>query len=456
MSTTERSPSPPSASFITPIALAGNLLLTISTTRPQLFSRTYRVSTTALTSASPFFAALLHPSKFAEGRTVAEILANLPSSLGDMDLAQLPRVHVEDVGRISAVNDVGALIGDFLRIMHGEELDKPTMPVANLANLVAVADRFEALDALREWAERRKVVESMERRQVVKAAHTKSARGKAGPETLSEERLRQRVLAGLTLGYSPWVGTYSKQLILGPMTRREREAENEEAALWWDLPSGIEDEIHVRRTYILDTLASIQSYFLKRYMSGERQCRLGYDTSAACDSFQLGEMVRFFGRTGLLRMSSTLLSASDADSDAGGTEYTGSISAIIEQLKQCPGYQIDPNHKYCGLRSKLSPLLSTFASMFKPNYRAGNVGICGDCWEKYRQRYAWGRAKRPVTWAMETANDGERKGYGYDYGETSCLNGHLPARDMFMAAIRDWTDVELAQTGWSTTPFLRV
>ena len=56
------------------------------------------------------------------------------------------------------------------------------------------------------------------------------------------------------------------------------------------------EELLCRREYLLETIGSVQNYFVNLYTFQPNQCRLGYDTSPACNSFQLGEMIRFFAR----------------------------------------------------------------------------------------------------------------------------------------------------------------
>ena len=97
-----------------------------------------------------------------------------------------------------------------------------------------------------------------------------------------------------------------------------------------------------RREYILDTLQSIQTHFIKLYTLGERQCKLGYGSSIQCDSFQLGEMMRFFHRVDTFPLRGSIFNPD------GTTQYQGDIERLIDALRQCPEYQIDANHKHCG------------------------------------------------------------------------------------------------------------
>jgi hypothetical protein len=190
------------------------------------------------------------------------------------------------------------------------------------------------------------------------------------------------------------------------------------------------DEMMSRRDYTLDALQSIQAQFLKLYSAGKGQCRLGYDSSPQCDSFQLGEMVRFFTKIDTLRLEGTLCAGDVSD------PYYGSIQRLLEQLRQCPPYQIDKNHSHCGLRTRLTPLLN----QLEPYLLAGNtpdIGICGECWQAHRGRYAWTDAKRPVSWRSPVVSNTSGKSRGSS-GSEACLEFHLKIRDMFTASSRDW------------------
>lgn len=116
-------------------------------------------------------------------------------------------------------------------------------------------------------------------------------------------------------------------------------------------------ELAYRRACVLRAIASIQNQYLQLYSSKERQCKLGYGSSSACDSFQLGEMVKFLTRKGLLSLV-PFQASSPYDSDYIWPDaYSGDIEYLIGLLRQCPSYQIDSHHGHCGLRTKLLPAL---------------------------------------------------------------------------------------------------
>jgi hypothetical protein len=212
------------------------------------------------------------------------------------------------------------------------------------------------------------------------------------------------------------------------------------------------DEMISRRDYTLDTLQSIQSQFLKLYSAGERQCRLGYDSSPQCDSFQLGEMVRFFTKINTVRLEGTLCGGDLSE------PFYDNIERILERLRQCPAYQIDKNHSHCGLRTRLAPLLN----QLEPYILIGNtndVGICGECWQAHRSRYAWSEAKRPLLWRspVVSATSGKARG---SPGSEACLEFHIKVRDMFTASSRDWIAADAVggtggRFGGPSTPSLK-
>lgn len=68
-------------------------------------------------------------------------------------------------------------------------------------------------------------------------------------------------------------------------------------------------------------------------------------------------MIKFLSKKSLLHLV-PLQAVSPEDTDYIWPEaYTGDVDALIGILRQCPSYQIDKNHKHCGLRNKLLPAL---------------------------------------------------------------------------------------------------
>ena len=156
-------------------------------------------------------------------------------------------------------------------------------------------------------------------------------------------------------------------------------------------------------------------------MSRQPQCRLGYSSSPQCDSYQLGEMIRFFSRKGTVRIESAFDPAPEEPEP-----YRGSLDDIVAKLKQCPTYQIDNNHTHCGLRTRLMPILDGARSP-RPLFQ---TGICLECWKEDKTKESWFENPTKGTWV----NAGERfSGKGCrDHGDTKA---------MYTAATRDWTPV---------------
>lgn len=362
----------------------------------------------SLRAKSMYFDRLLQADRFGEGAHVQQrhtVLREQYPGLENIPSDELPVLHVEDLGRISAVKSITPLLSDFFTILSGQDIQS-TPPVANLANLAIVADRFDALDVVRQYVRRKRIIHAIE--------------GKTTPKqdtALSEEKMRQRLLVGLMLDHAPWVEKYSARLITKGSALREVD---EADALWWDLPGRIEDEITCRRGYALETIQDLQNHFLDAYSTRVRQCRLGYDSSSECDSFQFGEMVRFFMKIGTLRMQGRLL-----DTDDAPFEHDGDLFLLIERMKQIPEYQVDRNHSHCGIRTRLVPSLDLIASALQ------HIGICGDCWLEDWTKHAWIELKRPISW--------KRERYGLSGPATAHERRHDLTRSLFLAMDRDWT-----------------
>ncbi|KAF7186426.1 hypothetical protein HII31_12222 [Pseudocercospora fuligena] len=391
--------------MVTNIDSAGDLVLDIShETASTKSTHQYRVKLSSLRTNSHYFASLL-AGRFGEGEKIAQEQAQLNEKYGSVAKApttELPVVHIKDVGRISAVKSIEALCLDLLVVLHGKDTSG-IPPVANLANLAIVADRFDALDAVRKYVQRKKIFRTIDSKTTPKA-----------DQSLSEEKVRQRLLASLLLDYPPWVEKYSMRLVTKGWVGKEAD---ENTALWWDLPSRLEEELAIRREYILDTIQSTLARFFALYTSRERQCRLGYDSSAACDSYQLGEMVRFFARIGTLRIQGTVFDTAEPPEP-----YAGDIFALIESMRQVSEYQIDKFHSHCGFRTRLLPILDVVTDALQ------YTGICADCWSQNRVEHAWTDAKRPLLWKRQSYRT---RGLGHK-------EHHAQIKALFMASEREW------------------
>ena len=173
------------------------------------------------------------------------------------------------------------------------------------------------------------------------------------------------------------------------------------------------------------TISSLQSHFLDLYLSKQRQCKKGYESSPQCDSFQLGQMIRFFSKQGTLRLQSKIVDFEDHQS------YSGHLEELITSLRGCPEYQIDENHTHCGLRTRFLPPLEYVQIMLS------NCGLCMRCWKHDRQRYSWLQSPTGGTWTFKSsrASADRRKSYA------DCEAHHYIAKDMFTSDIKEWTPV---------------
>ena len=404
---------------ITDIAVKnGDLVLQIEHANASLdvTLHSFRVSTTALKAKSKYFERLLEAGRFGEGQQIITQHETLLKKFGSLALApaaELPVVRIEDLGRISAVKSIRPLLTDFLLILHDQDT-QATPPVSNLANLAIVADRFDALDAVKLHVRRKKVIRALDAKTQPKQ-----------DASLSEERIRQRLLVGLMLDHAPWVDKYSVRLITKGWVGQESELED---PLWWDLPNRIEEELMLRRASILETIQSIQTHFLAQYSSRTRQCRLGYDSSPECDSFQFGEMVRFYLRAGTLRLENTIVGlppSSSSSPEDPSSAYDGDIHLLLDRLKQIPEYQVDRNHSHCGIRTKLVPFIDLVSAAVQ------QAGICGDCWAEDRHAHAWLGAKRPLKW--------RKQGDGVNLRGPEHGRRHASVREFFLAGEKDWS-----------------
>ena len=195
------------------------------------------------------------------------------------------------------------------------------------------------------------------------------------------------------------------------------------------------EELYYRRQCIMNTITDLQAHFLRVYGAleddAERnrpqtkhsmimtavssnvrpfQCRWGFDNSKACDSFHLGEMVRFFTmRSKTIFIGSTLIdpgydNSSDGEEDGDdhdgredenhlnvtlgdekkqhqdGFDRTASVTStdllsITSSLRQIPDYQIDNNHTGCGIRRRLLPVLDCIDGFV--GHRRALIGLTG-------------------------------------------------------------------------------
>ena len=175
-----------------------------------------------------------------------------------------------------------------------------------------------------------------------------------------------------------------------------------------------------RRDYILETLSSLQKHMIDLYVFEPNQCRYGYDSSPACNSYQLGQMVRFFRRTNTLDCGSTLYTAGE------NRPCNRNILEVIAVLRACPEYQIDENHKHCGIRKRFVSALQSIAPE--------QAGICARCWREDAASESWERHPEGGEWVHMPHAEPMRS----THTPRVCL-AHCKAKALYTAQSRDWT-----------------
>ncbi|CZS97322.1 hypothetical protein WAI453_008543 [Rhynchosporium graminicola] len=305
----------------------------------------YRVKLDTIKKYSEYFKILLK-AQFAEGLEVAQVLAGLQASNQDVtkvEADKLPRIKIVDEDGATKTLGRELIFKDMLNIVHGSEPVTAPFNTQCITTLIILSDRYGFIAPVSRYMQ-------------------KTLNAHKYPNTLDkngEEALRQRILIQFHTDQGMRFTNATKDLILrGSMRWSDTvEVSVDYQTIWWDLPYGLEAELAFRRACVLRTIASIQDQWLQIYSSKDRQCKLGYDSSSSCDSFQLGEMIKFLTKKGLLSLVS-FQAASPYDQDYSWPEaYQGDIELLIGILRQCPAYQIDSNHGHCGLRNKLLPAL---------------------------------------------------------------------------------------------------
>ncbi|KAK2783824.1 hypothetical protein FQN52_009471 [Onygenales sp. PD_12] len=465
-----------------------------------------RVSSNALREASPYFRVFLDPEKFREGREFLEERARLDARYGtdtDMDspgIEELPRIPLE-LPPVAGRFDKADLMEAFLKLLHlrytetdvtetGITVQAPTYaqtqdaletlperPTSFLASLVVLSDRFDGLQALNRalvvplanWATLREYILS------------KTDRLLRSSRLLGDEGLmRLAIYLALFLRDEDRVIALTHRLIVDGSTEWVDGGTGEVAGIdkpiWWNLPNGIEEEMRFRHQAILNTISDLQSHFLRAYGAippepvpappgsattttsrprPKLQCRRMYANSPACDSFHLGEMIRFFStRTKTLQLESTLSRNDEEEDDDQDTQQTPpppqrpkpksktNIRTLIASLRECPEHQIDNNHVGCGLRRRLLPALDLLAS-FTVN-SVSTVGFCMKHCDLATGKGLWGgRGVSGCARVQIGAGKVERVVYcgGEQGGKVGCkcvMWADL-AREVFTAWEREWS-----------------
>ncbi|KAG5980950.1 hypothetical protein E4U55_003460 [Claviceps digitariae] len=381
----------------------------------------YRVSLASLTKHSLYFRNLLTNPSFQEAQRISSTHAALTARgtpPGEANPLHLPWVTITDDDEATQTAARQEPLEDMLRIMHGLSIVRSKTAAATAAaaaaataprvtsisyvtTLAIIADRFDSTamvarglaDLKFKWP----------------VTSTRPYVDDAGRATDVEGALRQKILLAWLLNQPMRLHRESRELImrgsrLWGAYPLDREEEPDLLAAWWNLPEGIEEELQHRRCCILNTIASIQRHFLAQYSSRHRQCKLGYDSSAACDSFQLGQMLKFLLSRDLLSLADYGPSSLDNLPD---TSCLLDIDDLLATLKQCPNYQVDRHHLNCGLRIRIDPILDYLKAMLA----ASVVSLPLADWKKRRGDISWVAATTTRTTSRHGHNS-SRSGYG--------------------------------------------
>ncbi|CAG7565430.1 unnamed protein product [Fusarium equiseti] len=394
----------------------------------------YRVNLSALKKHSKYFSNLLSNSQFREAKLISDIhekLAQLKITATEADVEDLPWIPITDdddatkaAGRENAMEDI-------LNIIHQRPTKTSRGTMSYVTTLAIVADRFDCVAAVAR-------VLNTELKFKWPLTSNKPLRTEDGRPAETEQVLRQKILVAWLLGQPMRLQQSSREIIMRGSTLwsefYDPDANNMTAA-WWNLPDGLEEELRHRRECILNTVSSVQRHFLALFTSRERQCKLGYDSSAACDSYQLGQMLKFFVNKNLLFLVDYSPASLNMVPDTAMIE----IEELLNTLQQCPSYQVDKHHTNCGLRTRLEPILSYMRSMISANV----IAISYADWKKRPTEMSWraqkehasddrDNAPKKFQFTRAIANDQRLRYEGALYVDKM-------AKAMFLADEWDWT-----------------
>lgn len=421
-----------------------------------MFQVAYRVDLAVLRKHSAYFDNLLGNTQFAEARLVQDFLADVKLSKTDLSNAKassLPWISITDDDEATKSAGREMVFEDMLRILH----ELPTKTGASaitmlfVSNLAVLADRFDCqVPVSRHLAHGLKFKWPMTSNKPLRIDGVK------GPSLGTEQVLRQKILASWLLQQPLRLAHSTREIIMRGSSAWSAIMPAEEGPrveAWWDLPDDLEGmfspthhlrrashaltqltlvELQHRRECILNTIASVQRHFLALYSSRDRQCTLGYDSSAACDFFQLGQMLKFLTSKDLLAPVDFGPSSLDALPDAS----TLDLEQLLATLRQCPNYQLDKHHTNCGFRTRLEPIIEYIQAMLSSNA----VAITHAEWKSNRETYSWALDARrdhdggPRQFRFTRGMAGDQR-----FRMEGSLHAEKMARALFTADSWDWS-----------------
>lgn len=395
----------------------------------------YRVDLDTLQKQSVYFSNLLSNPKFKEAKTISDAHAVLKSQgvkVAEAKPEDLPWIRITDDDEATKAAGRERAFEDILRIIHQKPPKATKITMSYVTTLAIIADRFDCASGVS-----RSLTTDLKFKWPL--TNTRPLRDETGKPTEIEQVLRQKILAAWLLNQPLRLAASTRELIVRGSrlwTNYPSEDDTSHTAAWWNLPDGLEEELQYRRECIMTTIASIQSHFLALYSSRERQCKLGYDSSPACDSFQLGQMLKFLLSRNLLYFVDFSPASIDALPDHFSTlDLDADLLAV---LKQCPNYQVDKFHTNCGLRIRIDPILDYVRAMLSANV----VAISLPAWKKDREQTSWmpavqdgtadGDRPRKFAFTRAMSNDQRLRYEGAIYADNM-------ARALFTADSWDWT-----------------
>ncbi|KAI0406376.1 hypothetical protein F4802DRAFT_596402 [Xylaria palmicola] len=423
----------------------------------------FRVELAVLRRQSKYFDRLLGDARFREAKDVTDALAALSLrgvAPGDADAGELPWIAIHDDDEATPYAYRELAFADLLRILHSREAragsPAQTQPVTMpfVTTLAVLADRFDCAAAVSRY-----VATGLKFKWPVTTgrAGNRPARedGIAGlggtMSRASESVLRQKILVSWLLNQPAKFQAATRELIMNGSCRWSSfgEEEGEAAtATWWYLQDGLEQELQYRRNCILNTLASVPRHFLALYTSARsaRQCKLGYDSSVACDSYQLGETFKFLTNRGLLCLADFSPASLGSLADAA---LLLPVDGVLAALRQCPSYQIDKNHTNCGLRTRMLPILDFVQALLSAN----SIPVSRAAWKSDPAAHAWMPAgdgrddgdERPFRFTRAMAGDDRLR-------FENAMGADKFARQVFTATSWDWTSEDQGLDYAPTTP----
>ena len=398
----------------------------------------YLVSSEVLRTSSSYFRVLLDPNKFNEGANFDAALRALiekHGSLQSIPPEHLPRIKLTDLDHLPRNPKLKQAMTLYLSILHKTDRFCSIPKLHPLAVMAIIADRFDTVVAIANY-----VFRIPWREQPLNSSVFDN--WGLGPEVAT----RQILLTAMLLKVEPrkFRGHTANLIIKGSDNwKAETKIDGDKSALWWNLPGNLEgrdgimqryssafanggaEELISRREYLLDTIGSMQTHFVKLFAFQPNQCRLGYDTSPACNSFQLGEMVRFFARKGTLSLQNSIFPTEQP------VAWEGDIENLISTLREIPSYQIDSNHMHCGARNRLLTALATVPSF-------PQMGVCWSCWQTNRHQESWLESPSGGKWAINQWKPIQAI-------EPQGCASHRKTKAMYTAEKRDWTATEASR-----------